>query len=127
MVFNQRDWQQQMLQMQMIRAAEKAQRDMDAKRIEEGWRLEQMARENAAREHNAFVRLLVDAMRPVIRQELEAIMATKTIGKVKLTSHKTGKTTFSPIAKMPVSKKIGAKAKADRVEKGLRANRKGAK
>jgi len=58
---------------------------------------------------------------------VERLMATKTIGKVKLTNHKTGKTTISPIAKMPVSKKIGAKAKADRREEGYRANRKGAK
>ena len=56
----------------------------------------------------------------------EKHMATKTIGRVKLTNHKTGKVTVSPIAKMPVSRKIGAKAKADRTEKGLRANRKGA-
>ena len=50
---------------------------------------------------------------------------TKSIGRVKMTNHKTGKVTISPIAKMPVSRKIGTKAKADRKEAGLRANRKG--
>ena len=35
----------------------------------------------------------------------EKHMATKTIGRVKMTNHKTGKVTISPIAKMPVSRK----------------------
>lgn len=55
----------------------------------------------------------------------EKHMATKTIGRVKMTNHKTGKTTVSTIAKMPMHRKIAAKAKADRKEAGLRANRKG--
>ena len=56
---------------------------------------------------------------------VERLMATGhkvSIGTAKVTNHKTGKVTVSPIAKMPVSRKIGAKAKADRTETRLRAN-----
>jgi len=79
------------------------------------------------------IRRQIDLMRAIDKptvhlpiETVERLMATKTIGKVKLTNHKTGKTTISTIAKMPTTRKIATKAKADRTEKKLRANRKGA-
>ena len=79
------------------------------------------------------IRRQIDLMRAIDKPTVhlpiavvERLMATKTIGKVKMTNHKTGKTTISTIAKMPVNRKIAGKAKADRKEAGLRANRKGA-
>lgn len=51
----------------------------------------------------------------------ELQMSTKSIGKVSKKALAQNK--IKPVQKSSVSQKIGAKAKADRTEKGLRANR----
>ncbi len=61
---------------------------------------------------------------PVPISEWREWMATKSIGKVDAAALAKGKIKPKPAA-MPVNRKIAAKAKADRTEKGLRANRKG--
>lgn len=65
---------------------------------------------------------------PVPLAEWKEYMATKSIGKVDAAALAKGK--IKPkLAAMPVNRKIGAKAKADRKEAGFRANaakRKGA-
>ncbi len=61
---------------------------------------------------------------PVPISEWREWMTTKSIGRVDKAALAKGK--VKSVASMPVNRKIGAKAKADRVEKGLRANRKGA-
>jgi hypothetical protein len=96
--------------------------------IEERLRQDQLAAEKSKRERDAFLRSIADALRPVIRQELEAVMATKTIGRVDPDALAKGKVQPKP-SRMPLHRKIAAKAKADRKEAGLRANaakRKGA-
>lgn len=63
---------------------------------------------------------------PVPLSEWREFMATK-IGKASVGKTKSGKTTVKTIDRAPVSAKIGRKKKADRIEKGLRANREAAK
>jgi len=61
---------------------------------------------------------------PVPLAEWIEWMTSKTIGKVDAAALAKGKIKPKP-ASMPLHRKIAAKAKADRVEKRLRANRKG--
>ncbi len=107
-------------------AAEAAKRDDAAKKA-------QAQAEKEIREHKLFLELIAEALRPVIRRELQDmartihegfIMATKTIGRVDAEAPAKGKVKPKPAA-MPKHRKIAAKAKADRTETRLRANRKG--
>ncbi len=76
------------------------------------------------------IRRQIDLMRAIDKPTVhlpiavvERLMATGHRIKIGKASVKGGK--VKPVASMPVNRKIGAKAKADRKEAGLRANRKG--
>jgi hypothetical protein len=107
-------------------AEEAAKRDDAAKKA-------QAQAEKEIREHKLFLELIAEALRPVIRRELQDMartihdgfaMATKSIGRVDSKALAKGKIKVKP-AHMSVPKKAAAKAKADRTETRLRANRKG--
>lgn len=93
-----------------------AQQDAERKRVD----ADRLRMEN---ERAAFQRMIAEAVRPVIRQELEAIMATKAVKGKPVT--KDGKTRFVP-AKPRLAPVLaaGKRHKADRVENGLKDNRK---
>jgi len=57
----------------------------------------------------------------------EAHMATKTIGRTKVTTTKTGKVKVAPIITAPKTARIAKAKKADRAVKGLVANRSASK
>ena len=76
------------------------------------------------------IRRQIDLMRAIGKPTVHLPIAT--VERLMATGHKTkiGRATVKdgkvkPVAAMPTTRKIAAKAKADRKEAGLRANRKG--
>lgn len=79
---------------------------------------------------DADIRRLIELMRAIDRATVHLPIAT--VERLMSTGHKTkiGRATvkdgkLKTVASMPLHRKIAAKAKADRKEAGLRANRKG--
>lgn len=103
----------QMLEAHRIREAE------EIRKIEEKIRADKLELQKAEAARLAFLRAISDALRPVIRDEVErAVMAAAArIGPATVKGNK-----IKPIDKASVSQKIARKKKADRLEKGLRSN-----
>lgn len=114
---------QQIIDAQRQREAE------EIRKIEEKIRADRAELQRAEEARLAFLRAIADAVRPVIREEVERAFAaarSESIGMYK--GARIGPATvkgnkLKPIDKASVSQKIARKAKADRIEKGLRKNR----
>ena len=94
----------------------------EADMIEQRFRRMQDEKGAAERQKAAFLILLAEALRPVIREEIERAMATKSIGRTKVTTTKTGKVKVSPILTAPKTARIAKAKKADRTVKALKSN-----